>query len=70
LKRRTPTSEYQHYEWQTIDRVLSACQQVEVEQLSCHMDIVSATQTVVTYSWGDFKHDLDQVLLKYFDAFL
>lgn len=63
-------SEYQHYEWQTIDRALSARQQAEVEQLSSHMDIVSSTQAVVTYSWGNFKHDPHQVLLKYFDAFL
>ena len=63
-------SEYQYYEWQTIDRTLSASQQTEVDQLSSHMDIVSATQAVVTYSWGNFKHDPHKILLKYFDAFL
>ena len=34
------------------------------------MDIVTSTQAIVTYSWGDFKHDPKQVLLGCFDAFL
>ncbi len=63
-------SEYQYYEWQTIDRPLTASEQREVGGLSSHMDTVTSTQAVVTYSWGDFKHDPQKVLLKYFDAFL
>jgi hypothetical protein len=63
-------SEYQYYEWQTIDRPLTAREQEEVHRLSSHMDTVTSTQAIVTYSWGDFKHDPKQVLLKYFDAFL
>ena len=63
-------SEYQYYEWQTIDRPLTAAEQREVDGLSSHMDTVTSTQAVVTYSWGDFKHDPQKVLLKYFDAFL
>ena len=63
-------SEYQYYEWQTIDRPLTASEQREVNALSSHMDTVTSTQALVTYSWGDFKHDPAQVLLKYFDAFL
>ncbi len=63
-------SEYQYYEWQTIDRPLTASEQREVDGLSSHMDTVTSTQAVVTYSWGDFKHDPQIVLLKYFDAFL
>ncbi len=63
-------SEYQYYEWQTIDRPLTAREQVDVNGLSSHMDIVTSTQAIVTYSWGDFKHDPKQVLLRYFDAFL
>lgn len=63
-------SEYQYYEWQTVDRPLTAREQGDVNQLSSHMDTVTSTQAVVTYSWGDFKHDPKQVLLKYFDAFL
>ena len=34
------------------------------------MDTVTSTQAIVTYSWGDFKHDPQKVLLDYFDAFL
>jgi hypothetical protein len=63
-------SEYQYYEWQTIDRPLNASEQREVNGLSSHMDTVTSTQAIVTYSWGDFKHDPEKVLLKYFDAFL
>ena len=63
-------SEYQYYEWQTVDRPLTAHEQTEVDGLSSHMDTVTSTQAIVTYSWGDFKHDPKQVLLRYFDAFL
>lgn len=63
-------SEYQYYEWQAVDRPLSLREQEEVDGLSSHMDTVSSTQAIVTYSWGDFKHDPQKVLLKYFDAFL
>ncbi len=63
-------SEYQYYEWQTIDRPLTASEQREVNGLSSHMDTVTSAQAIVTYSWGDFKHDPRKVLLKYFDAFL
>lgn len=63
-------SEYQYYEWQTVDRPLTAREQEDVNRLSSHMDTVTSTQAIVTYSWGDFKHDPKQVLLKYFDAFL
>lgn len=63
-------SEYQYYEWQTIDRPLSPREQTDVNGLSSHMDTVTSTQAIVTYSWGDFKHDPQKVLLQYFDAFL
>ncbi|MCC6568919.1 MAG: hypothetical protein IT315_06745 [Anaerolineales bacterium] len=63
-------SEYQYYEWQTIDRPLTAREQSAVNELSSHMDTVTSTQAIVTYSWGDFKHDPQKVLLDYFDAFL
>ena len=60
-------SEYQHYEWQIIDRPLTEAEQAAVNKLSSHIE-VSATQAVVTYTWGDFKHDPRQVLARYFDA--
>ncbi len=62
-------SEYQYYEWQTLDRPLTPEEQAAVNRLSSHIDVTS-TRAVVTYSWGDFKHDPLQVLARYFDAFL
>jgi hypothetical protein len=62
-------SEFQYYEWQTIDRPLTRAQQAEVDRLSSHIEVTS-TRAVVTYSWGDFKHDPVDVLARYFDAFL
>jgi len=63
-------SEYQYYEWQTIDRPLTPIEKDAVSRLSSHMDAVTSTQAIVTYSWGDFKHNPRQVLLEYFDAHL
>ena len=62
-------SEYQYYEWQTIDRPLTDQEQAAVNRLSSHIE-VSPTGAWVEYSWGDFKHDAKQVLAQYFDAFL
>lgn len=63
-------SEYQYYEWQTIDRPLSPIEMDAVSGLSSHMETVTSTQAIVSYSWGDFKHDPRQVLLQYFDTHL
>lgn len=60
-------SEYQYYEWQTVDRILTAEEQAAVDCLSSHIE-VSSSQAVVTYDWSDFRHDPKEVLLKYFDA--
>ncbi|MBI5349435.1 MAG: hypothetical protein HZB77_09005 [Chloroflexi bacterium] len=62
-------SEYQYYEWQTLDRPLTEEEQDAVNGLSSHID-VSSTNAVVTYEWSDFKHDPLKVLAKYFDAHL
>jgi hypothetical protein len=62
-------SEYQYYEWQTLERPLAAAEQAAVNDLSSHIDVTSS-QAIVTYNWGDFKHDPIQVLAKYFDAHL
>jgi hypothetical protein len=61
-------SEYQYYEWQIVDRLLTQDEQEAVNSLSSHIE-VSPHGAVVTYDWGDFKHDPDQVLLEFFDAF-
>jgi len=63
-------SEYQYYEWQTMDRPLSPSEREAVSGLSSHMETVTPTQAIVSYSWGNFKHDSRQVLLQYFDAHL
>lgn len=62
-------SEYQYYEWQTLERPLTAAEQAAVNSLSSHIDVTSS-QAIVTYNWGDFKHAPIQVLAKYFDAYL
>ena len=62
-------SEYQYYEWQTLDRPLTPEERAAVSRLSSHIEVTSS-QAIVTYSWGDFKHDPKQVLARYFDAFL
>jgi hypothetical protein len=62
-------SEYQYYEFQTIDRLLTGQEQQEVNALSSHIDVTSS-RAVVTYNWGDFKHDPRTVVASYFDAFL
>jgi hypothetical protein len=62
-------SEYQYYEWQTLERPLTAAEQAAVNGLSSHIDVTSS-QAIVTYNWGDFKHDPIQVLAKYFDVHL
>ena len=63
-------SEYQYYEWLAVDRPLTEQEMDEVNGLSSHMEVVTATQAVVTYQWGSFKHDPAEVLFKYFDAML
>ena len=62
-------SEYQYYEWQTVDRLLTEAEQEAVGNLSSHIE-VSSSRAVVTYSYGDFKHDPRQVLARFFDAHL
>jgi hypothetical protein len=62
-------SEYQYYEWQTIDRPLGSSEQATVGKLSSHIEVTS-TRAWVEYHWSDFRHDAVQVLARYFDAFL
>ena len=62
-------SEYQYYEWQTLERPLTAAEQKTVNELSSHIDVTS-TQANVTYNWSSFRHDPINVLAKYFDAYL
>jgi len=62
-------SEYQYFEWQTVDRLLTQKEQDAVRELSSHIE-VSSSGAVVTYAWGSFKHDPGNVLVQFFDAHL
>ena len=62
-------SEYQRYEFMTIDRPLTRAQLDEVNELSSHIE-ASSTHALIEYHWGDFKHDPIKVLREFFDGFL
>ena len=62
-------SEYQYYEFQAIDRPLTAKEMGEVRSYSTRARI-TATSFINDYSWGSFKGDEDAWMEKYFDAFL
>ncbi len=62
-------SEYQRYEFMTIDRPLTRAQLDEVNELSSHIEATS-THAFIEYHWGDFKHDPIKVLREFFDGFL
>jgi hypothetical protein len=62
-------SEYQRYEFMTIDRPLTRAQLDAVNALSSHIE-ASSTHALIEYHWGDFKHDPIDVLHKFFDGFL
>lgn len=49
-------SEYQYYEWQTVDRLLTEAELEAVRDMSTHIE-VSSSRAVVTYAYGSFKHD-------------
>lgn len=62
-------SEYQRYEFMTVDRPLTQEQLREVNELSSHIE-ASSTHAIIEYHHGDFKHDPIMVLHDYFDGFL
>jgi hypothetical protein len=62
-------SEYQRYEFMTVDRPLTREQLDKVNKLSSHIE-ASSTHAVIEYNWGDFKHDPMKVLHDFFDGFL
>ena len=59
-------SEYQFYQFQTIDRPLSAEQRKAVSNLSSRGSVTGSSATYV-YHYSDFRHDPLDVLGKYFD---
>ena len=62
-------SEYQYYEFQTIDRPLTKQEVAEVRALSTRATI-TPTRFVNVYHWGDFKGDPLALMKQYYDAFL
>lgn len=62
-------SEYQYYEFQAIDRPLTADEMRALRACSTRAEI-SPTSFVNHYEWGSFKGDERRWMEKYFDAFL
>ncbi len=62
-------SEYQRYEFMTIERPLTSKELDAVNALSSHIE-ASSTHALIEYHWGDFKHDPIKVLRQFFDGFL
>src|SRR5947209_626491 len=62
-------SEYQRYEFMTIDRPLTRAQLDAVNDLSSHIE-ASSTHALIEYHWEYFKHDPIKLLHEFFDGFL
>lgn len=62
-------SEYQCYEFVTLDRPLSAKQMAELRAISTRAEI-TPTRFWNEYHWGDLKADPARLLARYFDAHL
>ena len=60
-------SEYQYYEFQSIDRRLTQSEQEALSQLSSRAQI-SSTRAIFVYNYGDLPGKEKQLLIKYFDA--
>lgn len=62
-------SEYQYYEFQAVDRPLTAGEQQELRALSTRARI-TATSFVNSYEWGDFKGSPSLLIERMFDLHL
>jgi hypothetical protein len=62
-------SEYQYYEFQAIDRPLTAEQMARLRSLSSRATI-TPTRFANFYTWGDFKGDPADLMEHYFDLFV
>jgi len=62
-------SEFQYYEFYSIDNELTKEERKQVDKLSSRFSPTSR-RAIFTYSYSDFGHDEEKVLLKYFDFFL
>lgn len=59
---------FQYYEFYAIDKELTAKEREEVDRLSSRFS-PTARRAVFSYSYSDFSHNVEDVLLKYFDFF-
>ncbi|MET9381610.1 hypothetical protein ABZY09_11055 [Streptomyces sp. NPDC002928] len=62
-------SEYQHYEFQALDRPLSREEQDQLRAVSTRARI-TATSFTNTYNWGDLSGNPRRMVERYFDAHL
>ena len=62
-------SEYQYYEFQALDRLLTQEQMAELRTYSSRARI-TPSNFVNVYNWGDFKGNPVRWMEQYFDAFL
>ena len=62
-------SEFQYYEFRTVDRQLTPQEMEEVRKLSSRAR-VSQNRAIFIYNFGDFRGNSSEVLFKYLDAFL
>ncbi len=62
-------SEYQHYEFQAIDRPLTSAEQNAVASLSSRVD-PHPRKAIFTYSYSDFPANEVDIVAKYYDAML
>ncbi|MBN2490668.1 MAG: hypothetical protein JXQ29_07455 [Planctomycetes bacterium] len=62
-------SEYQYYEFQAIDRPLSAKEMNVLRSYSSRARI-TPTSFIVDYAWGELRGDVDAWMARYFDAFV
>ncbi len=62
-------SEYQYYEFQTIDQLLNSEQRAYLGKLSSRVQLTSSS-AIYTYSYRDFPADALKVLAENFDAML
>jgi hypothetical protein len=59
-------SEYQYYEFQTIERPLNAKEQEEIKQLSSRVKL-TPNRAIFLYNYGDFSGQPEDLVAKYFD---
>jgi hypothetical protein len=62
-------SEYQYYEFRSIDRPLTKEEREEITSLSSRADVTSS-QAKFVYHYGDFRGDVEELMITHFDMML